>query len=468
MPLGPYPTIITRRLPPVHPSFLELTQSLNLTGPYSRLSLILDQLPMAKYIRQRWRSGIDRGLPRRDRRSCDYEAYVPDPLVGRSVALSGDVAADVADAERAITRLDLEAHALAHTEALARLLLRAESVASSRIEGLQVGGRRLLRAQVARELGDDAGDVTAAEIIGNIDAMAWAADNVSEGSQITVELLLETHRRLVAGTRLEPHGGQLRTEQNWIGGSSYNPCSATFVPPPQETVGELVVDLCAFTNDDGLPAVVQAAMAHAQFETIHPFVDGNGRTGRALIHLVLKRRGLATDVLVPVSLVLATWATDYVAGLTAFRHLGPAEAPDAREGLDRWVALFAAACTRAAGDALAFEDRSRRLVHDWREHLGKVRAGSAVDLLLDALPGAPIVTVSSASDLIGRSVQATNEAFARLVEAGILQQVNVGRRNRAFEAPGVVDAFTDLERQLASPDGDTRGSPPTRDVPRRR
>src|SRR6201999_2938774 len=106
------------------------------------------------------------------------------------------------------------------------------------------------------------------------------------------------------------------------GGISFNPCSAVFVLPPQEHVLGLMQDLCEFCNQDALPAVVQAAMAHAQFETIHPFVDGNGRTGRALVHVILRRRGVAPRLLPPVSLVLATWATDYVAGLTATRYSG--------------------------------------------------------------------------------------------------------------------------------------------------
>src|SRR5690242_18367193 len=105
---------------------------------------------MASVIRRHWQSELAWGLSRKDRRSCEYEAYVPDPLVDRPITLDGDVAADVADAERAITELDLTASALVDTEALARLLLRAESVASSRIEGLEVGGRRLLRAEAAR------------------------------------------------------------------------------------------------------------------------------------------------------------------------------------------------------------------------------------------------------------------------------------------------------------------------------
>lgn len=422
---------------------------------------------MSKLAKRRWETTYTSGLPRRDRASCEYEAYVPDLLVGRPVRLDGGVAADAADAAAAVARFDAQAVALADTEALARLLLRAESMASSKIEGLEVGGRRLLRAEAASDLGEMVLDVTATEVLGNIQAMTWALGVVGRGDDITVEHLLEAHRRLLAGTRLDEYGGQIRAEQNWIGGSSFSPCSASFVPPPPELVRDLLTDLCAFCNTDDLPTIVQAAMAHAQFETIHPFVDGNGRIGRALIHLVLRRRGLAVRVQPPISLILATWSDYYVAGLTATRYVGRPTSTAAMAGSNQWVALFATACRRAIEDAETFEQRVASLQVRWRDRLGKVRAKSSADLLIGALPGAPIVTVNGAAKLIGRTFQATNEAIDRLVEAKILRQVNVARRNRAFEAPELIRAFTELERRLASPAGDTRSAPPSRRVPHR-
>jgi Fic family protein len=422
---------------------------------------------MARIEARRWDADPS-GLTRRDRRPCDYAVYLPDYLAGRQFALDGEVAADVASAEAALVRLNSEVGALADTEALARLLLRAESVASSRIEGLEVGSRRLLHAAAAQQLGEEPRDVTAIEVLANIDAMLWSVAAVDEGSPITVEVLLEAHRRLLAGTRLHEHGGKVRTVQNWIGGSAHNPCSASFVPPPPEIVPELLEDLCAFCNDDALPALAQAGIAHAQFETIHPFVDGNGRTGRVLLHLVLRRRGLAPRVLPPVSLVLATWSQDYIDGLTATRYIGSPDSPGAHAGINAWIALFASACRRAVEDASRFEAQVRALQVSWRERIGNIRRDSAAQLLIAALPATPVLTSSTAASLIGRSFQATSQGIDRLVEAGVLVQVNVGRRNRAFEAPELIDAFTALERQLASPEGDTRVSEPARRVPRRR
>lgn len=422
---------------------------------------------MSKVLKRRWPTTFGEGLSRRDRKGCEYEAFVPDPLEGRPLQLDGDVAADVADAERAIAELNTTAQVLIDTEALARLLLRAESVASSFIEGLVVGGRRLLRAEAAAALGEQDTDITAEEVLGNIRAMTWAVDELANAPAVSVDGLLRVHEELLRGTRLDEHAGRIREEQNWIGGSGFNPCSAAFVPPPQEYVKSLLEDLCTFANQSDLPAVAQAALAHAQFETIHPFIDGNGRSGRALIHVILRRRGLAPRILAPVSLVLASWSNSYIEGLTASRYRGKPASASAHEGTNRWIALFAAACRRAVDDAADFERKVERIQQQWRRALGRVRSGSAVELLLHRLPGAPVLTVTSAANLIGRSFQATNEAMVRLESAGIVHQVNVGRRNRAFEARAIIDAFTALERQLASPAGDTRSSAPRRPAPAR-
>jgi Fic family protein len=376
---------------------------------------------VASSIKLRWDPASFTGLSRKDRQGCDYTAYLPDPLEDRPWRLDAATAADVTDAELAIARLNAQASTLADSEAPARLLLRAEAVASSKIEGLEVGGRRLLEAQLAQDLEDGRPDITATEVLNNIEAMSWAVETLSTRSSVTVEGLLDVHERLLAGTRLEEHSGTLRDVQNWIGGSDYNPCSAAFVPAPPEHVRGLVEDLCEFCNSDMLPAVAQAAIAHAQFETIHPFVDGNGRTGRTLIHVILRRRGVAPRFVPPISLVLATHADAYVDGLNRTRYDGAPDSEAAMDAINSWISFFAGACRRAVSDAEAFERRVAELQDDWRARLGRVRKNSAIDLLLDALPGA--------SELI--------------------------------------DNFTALERQLASPDGDTRGSPPSRRVPAR-
>lgn len=340
-------------------------------------------------------------------------------------------------------------------------------MASSKIEGLVIGARRILRAEVENGLNESATDVTANEVLANIQAMVYGIEQIEEDRPITLGLILSIHERLLARTRLNDYGGKLREEQNWIGGSDFNPCSANFVPPPWELVEGLMEDLITFCNSDDLPAVAQAAIAHAQFETIHPFIDGNGRTGRILIHLILRRRGVATRVSPPISLILATWARDYVSGLTATRYIGDFLSEEAQEGINMWVGRFAAACSRSVIDAMEFEARVQKIEYEWRSHLKNVRKGSSTDLLLQKLVGTPVLTVKSASMLTGKTLVATNNAINQLVEAGILHQVGAGGRNRVYESPEIIEAFSDLERQLASPEGGTHKSKPTRRVPAR-
>ncbi|HEV3195529.1 MAG TPA: Fic family protein [Candidatus Cybelea sp.] len=360
------------------------------------------------------------------------------------------MAADVADAELAVARLDARARALADTEALAHMLLRSESLASSWIEGLEIRPLRLLRAAAERRLGDESRDLTAVEVLANVEALRFGIEAVHEGTDIGIDLLLEMHRRLLSPTALAAHAGRFRTVQNWIGDSSYDPCNAIFVPPPPELVESLMKDLCAFCNADDLPTIAQAAMAHAQFETIHPFADGNGRIGRALIHLVLRKRGLSKRTLPPISLILARSRDDYFAALRSTAYVGDPDSLAARESANRWVERFAVAARQAATDADDFEQRINDLEAQWRNRLGRVRAGSTVDLLLRRLPEAPILTIHGAAELVCRTFEAANNAVAVLVDANILKPATVARRNRAFEVPELIAAFTGFERLVSS------------------
>lgn len=405
-------------------------------------------------------------MTRRDRQGCGYDAYLPDPLTGWNLTLPGDLAADIADAETAIRDLNEAGTSHVSLEGLARFLLRAESVASSKIEGLDAGPQRLVEAEAALAQGGESGDRVAVEVLGNIAAMESAIELAVQAERVSVADLLEIHRVLMERSRRPEIGGVVRERQNWIGGSSHNPCSAVYVPPPPEQVYGLVQDLIEYVNGDEHSPLVQAAIAHGQFETIHPFADGNGRTGRALIHVVLRRRGLSPTFVPPVSLVLATWSDDYISGLTAFRHTDPADSAERSLAAHTWLRTFAGAALRACSDAQIYATRIDQLVQQWRSNLGTVRRRSALDLLIDVLPGVPLLTVESGAGLIDRSDVATGVAINRLVDAGILIQRNVGKqRYRIFEAPNVLDLFTALERSLASPTGDTAIDEPVRPVP---
>lgn len=421
---------------------------------------------MANLEYRRW-SWVDSwsnptGSTRAERTPCRYRAYIPEQLLDLDLAIPAVMAADLADVEQQVRQLRGNQPGLPDLEPLARFLLRAEAVASSNIEGLTINVRRLARSEAAQAQGLPVTDATARAVLGNMRAVELAVELAAESRRrFGIDDLRKLHAALLRGTRDEHWAGVIRTEQNWVGG--LNPCSAAYVPPPEDEVGDLLADLCDYLSGDDYPALLQAAVAHSQFETIHPFADGNGRTGRALIQLVLRRRGITATALPPISLVLATVADRYVGALDGTRTQG-----DPQRGLLEWVELFLASTSRACHDAGRFAIELGELEAATREKAGPVRANSTLDLLISALPSLPVFSVTTAADHLGRSYQASGDAVERLRAAGIVRQVSIGSRNRAFEATAVLDALTGFERSLASPDADTAITSPTRPVPARR
>ena len=371
----------------------------------------------------------------RYRRACSYDAFVPDPVAEFVGPLSSDTAATVSEAEAAIHALNARARpALAP---LARLLLRTESIASSKIEGMQLDGRDLARAEARIDAGGKAGP-TAREILANIDAMELAIDEASSAREISIEGIANIHRALMAGAPNSQVAGRIRATQNWIGGNSYNPCGADFVTPPPAEVPRLLADLCVAITEDNLSPLVQAALVHAQFETIHPFLDGNGRTGRALIHVVMRRRGLAPAYVPPISVVLAANKSRYIAGLTRFRD----------DDLDGWITDFASAAAQGARLANAYLAAVEDLQEHWRTQLRTAldpRADAAAWRVIDVLPAHPVLTLPVAVVAVGRTKAVVNQALAQLEQAGVLQRLSQGERNRTWEAAGLLDLLTGLE-----------------------
>lgn len=382
-------------------------------------------------------------------RTFSYEAFVPDPIAGIDPVYPLSVVEAVSAADRAVRGLDAMP-GLIGLEALSRQFLRAESVGSSWIEGLQISHRRLAKAV----FDPAAADRTARGVVGNILAMEKAIQLGAAVGTITTPDLVELHRVLFAGTEDERLGGRVRDRQNWIGGSSLSPRRAEFVPPPEWEVGQLLDDLCAFANRTDLPAVAQAAIAHAQFETIHPFADGNGRIGRALIHVILRRRGVATHFVPPVSLVLAGNARSYVQGLTAYRT----------GDVPTWTRMFANALRHSAGLAVKLGEGLLTLQRAWRERAGRPRRTSATQRLIERLPARPIVDINAAAELLAVSYPQARVAVLRLEDAGVLRPVSIGRkRNRAWEAPELLDLLDEFEFDALTP---TRDGEPRRPSPR--
>jgi Fic family protein len=407
---------------------------------------------MSRYESRSWPADPSAPGGRAERRAFSYRAFVPDRIAELQLALPSKAAAAVSVAERSIDALNRDPPRLASLEVLARRLLRAESVASSRIEGLVLSQRRLARAEAEEP---DARDDTARSVLGNVVAMEHAVLVGAAAKPLRLKDVLEIHRLLMLATTTPDIAGVLRERQNWIGGNAFNPGRADFVPPAPERVPDLMDDLVAFMNRVDLPPVVQAAIVHAQFETIHPFADGNGRVGRALVHVVLRRRGLAPRYVPPVSLVLAADAKAYVGGLTAFREDRAAD----------WLLLFAQAIERAAAKASELALRLADLQEKWRERAGRPRSHSSAEALIVELPAHPIVTVATAQKFLGKSKQAVNEAINVLADKGVLHPITLAKRNRAWEARDLFDLINDVERELATP-ADT--DEPSRPSPRRR
>ncbi|WBQ06527.1 Fic family protein [Kribbella sp. CA-293567] len=419
---------------------------------------------MSRQITAIWQGNPDAYGPRKYRRPCEYTAYLPDLLSAHPLDFSAELTADIADTERALAAFGGPGEH--HLEQLARFLLRAEAVASSKIEGLQVNSRRLARHEAKVAAGAQGEDATADAVLGNVHAMDYAVQSVAMLDKVEVRDLVEIHRALMEHSDQPEIAGQIRTKQNWIGGSNFNPCQAAFVPPPPEHVEALLEDLCVFVNRDDLPGTIQAGLVHAQFETIHPFADGNGRTGRALIHVVLKRRGLAKDFVPPISLALATRAAAYIDGLSRFRYVGAPGSEPASSGLRDWLDLFLSATRRATADAAALQSRLTDLETGWRAALSP-RKGSAAERLLPELIGHPVITAEDAMRLTGSSRSAAFTAVETFVSAGILSPVGSQQRYRLFEAAQVFQILTDYERASATESGSTRGEQPKRAVPYR-
>jgi Fic family protein len=392
------------------------------------------------YVHHIWQADPTVYAPPRYRRACEYDAFIPEAVAGVDVTLPGDVAGVISDAEKAIS--DLNRAAGVELMPLARLLLRTESIASSKVEGMQLDARSLARAEANQESGRRVGS-GAAEILANIDAMQLSIERAADLEGVRPADLLDIHRVLLERAPNSQIAGRFRASQNWIGGNDYNPCGAAFVPPPPGEVDRLLDDLCEFVNDVALPPLVQAAIAHAQFETIHPFEDGNGRTGRALVQVVLRRRGLTPAFVPPISVVLARDKDRYLKGLTLFRE----------DRLADWIELFAAATAEAATLAAHYATRVGQLQDAWRNRLrehSNPRADAAAWGLIAVLPAHPIITVPVAVAATQRTRPAVANAIGQMEDAGILTRLTESARNRAWEADGLLDLIVGLEAGVSS------------------
>jgi Fic family protein len=359
-----------------------------------------------------------------------YQAFVPDPVGDYEPDLDSATSTLAERGGIAVRELNGDLTGLVPLESLGRQLLRSEALASSQIEGLDISRRKLAEA----DLSDRDGHFKAQEILGNIRALELATRIGAEADELDVDAIEQIHREMAIVPPLNRIAGELREEPSWIGGRS--PLDAEFVGPPWEEVRPLLEDLCAFMNRDDISPVAQAAIAHAQFETIHHFGDGNGRVGRCLIQVIFRRRGLAPRYIPPVSVVLGANRDAYINGLESFR-----------EGeVDGWVAQFARAVETAANQARSFSRKVVELQEEWRTKLGRVRSDAAVLPLIELLPRFPVITAAVAEKEIGRSRPVTIEALDRLESIGALTRHRNQKFGDSWEAKRLFRLVDDFEK----------------------
>lgn len=392
---------------------------------------------------ERWSPGLSTSGPRRARQPLTVRAYVPRELAGLELRLSQQTLTAVSDAEVQIALAQAHADRVG-VATIAVQLLRSEAIASSQMEGISTpGNRALARALIKSDVGQGLPTAPAAATIANVMAVrdAYARAAATEGPMMVADITA-THAQIAKSDRwLAAHAGELRDAQNWIGRDPVTPAGADFVPPPARLVEPLLQDLCAWCSRSDVSPMLQAAVAHAQFETIHPFADGNGRVGRTLIGELLCRGGLVRDVIPPTSLVLSGQREAYVAALTAWRFES--------DGPDRWITLLAEAAERAARASIGLADQVASLQSSWRRRVAHRRSDSAAQALIDLLPAHPMITVKIAAELLNRTYESGRVALQQLEADGILAQVTLGRRNRAYETTGLFALVDDLERELS-------------------
>jgi Fic family protein len=372
-----------------------------------------------------------------------YKRYTPPSIAEAAPQLQHSTATLSERAGTAVRDLNQHAGSLASLESLGRQLMRSEALASSWIEGLQLSHRKLAQATVPELASHKAQDV-----LGNLRAMERAIELGANAPELAAAHIREIHHELAAESSppMARIAGTFREQQGWVGGTS--PVTADYVPPAAAKVPGLVDDLCEFMNRDDLSPVTQAAMAHAQFELIHPFADGNGRVGRCLIHTILRRRGTASDYVPPISLVLGADKDAYIAGMDHYEESQVGGWPDPR--LDEWIAHFSRVVETAALHARTFSERVHALQGEWRRRIGSVRRDAAVLPLIDALPSYPFITARIGIEITGRSRPAVIDALDRLDQAGVLSRHRNQKKGDSWEAKQLFQVLEEFEHAVGA------------------
>lgn len=365
-----------------------------------------------------------------------YRAFIPAPLPPQPpLAIGGDMPALLSEADRALGRLDGSVLTLPNPDLFVLMYVRKEAVLSSQIEGTQSSLQDVLAAEA--QLLDPTRPRDVDEVLNYVHAMNHGLEQLSK-LPVSTRLIRGIHADLmrgVRGGRLQP--GELRTSQNWIGPSGSTLATATFIPPPPHAVPEALGALEGFLHeDDALPPLIKIALAHVQFETIHPFLDGNGRVGRLLITFLLTERQILHKPVLYLSHYFKRHRAEYYDHLQAVRDQGAWEA---------WIRFFLRGVVEVAGEAA---ETARRILQLREQHRSAIterlgRAAGNGHKVLESLYDRPILSVKTAAELTGTTYPAANNLVARMVSLGILTELTGNARNRRFFYAPYVALFSE-------------------------
>lgn len=357
----------------------------------------------------------------------EVAAFLPYPLppAGPPLKLDGHARDLLVSAEQALARLELAGEMVPSVEWFIYAFVRKEAVLSSQIEGTQATLVDLLNYEAGAQP-EPQSEVEVREVCNYLEALTYARKQLhrKDGLPLSVRLLNETHRRLMKGVRgADKEPGEIRRSQNWIGGT--RPGNAAYVPPPPEVVPRLLGDLESYLHaKDVLPALVRAGLAHVQFETIHPYLDGNGRVGRLLITLLLEEWGLLSQPLLYLSLHFKRRRADYYRALERVRSDGDWEG---------WTAFFLEGVATTAEEAVQSARELFALVSRDRARVLVAGTASVAALrLFEELPRHPVVTTSGVVKLLKTTKPTAAKAIGLLESAGVLAETTGRKRDRTF------------------------------------
>ena len=354
-----------------------------------------------------------------------YRAFIPAPLPpDPPVRLNGELQPLLSEANYALGRLDGAIHTLPNPDLFVTMYVRKEAVLSSQIEGTQSSLQDLLAAEASILDPDRPRDVH--EVINYVKAINYGLKKLNE-LPVSVRLIREIHQILMKGVRgghLTP--GEFRRTQNWIGPAGCTLSEAVFIPPPPDIVPQAMSDLERFLNSPSkLPVLIQVGLAHAQFETIHPFLDGNGRVGRLLITFLLTERKLLSKPALYLSHYIKRYKQDYYTRLQGVRDVGDWEG---------WLTFFLKAVSEVSQEAVTTARNILDMREDFRHRITNRlgRAAGNAQRVMDYLFMHPITTIKSVKELLGITQAGANNIVNRLVEIGLLKEITGYARNRRF------------------------------------